>query len=657
MKMKPIILFFALFMHIATQAQNVNIAETAPKGILVLLGTKIPNGVKAQSVKIEKKEAGSDFRFLSEVKSPASEADFLAKVNDNKRYFPDTKAPSAETLSKAWKTAARTGSLDSVGYVGRIPFVRIALGLCYYDLDVKEKTGYQYRITINSNGSAETYTSNSASYPLHPKFDDAVLNEFDFSKKGLYIRWKSVGKNPAVDFKAIKYVEKKPVEATGDRSQYTVRDTTYYVFMDRNAAAGKNYQYTLVGLDKYGNTAYGSTPAVITTTDFNSVYFKTSNAKRNTNSLGIQLAWRLNDASNIQSVHVYRSTDALKNFTETGSVKGSDTTFTDANIIPDKTYYYYLTARDRTGKEVIRSSAFFESGMDANKPLVPQLVSAMGIKNGVKLVCIVPDKYVTGIKVYRADGASDRFEVISDFYATRDSDRVEFIDSSKSLSGRNTYSYYIVSMNTSNLQSEKSNVMQAQPGIPTEPASPGFLRAYFQDDVINLAWMDMRLNDPLVQGYIVSKRESGSGNWTNVFGTDSIFPGSQFEDSKFEEGKTYEYKIETVDEFGGKSKTAVTGQVNIPGTTVAPPAGLKAIALADGIELEWSPSGDENISGYQVYRYQRGSQPKKIGSTGAGVRNYLDKSAKKGELNFYYVTALDNRQRESEPSAEAGIRK
>jgi fibronectin type 3 domain-containing protein len=359
----------------------------------------------------------------------------------------------------------------------------------------------------------------------------------------------------------------------------------------------------------------------------------------------------------VQSVHIFRSNDALKNFKETGSVKGADTTFNDANVMPDKMYFYYLVARDRTGKELKRSSTFFESAFEKSKSLTPQIVAADGLKNGVKLTCIVPDKFITGIKIYRAQGANTNFEVVQDFYATHDSARVVFIDSSKVLTGRSTYSYYIVSQNSSSVFSEKSNVIQAQPAIPTEAPASGFLRVYFQDGRINLSWLDMKMNDPMVKGYLVSRQEAGTNNWKNIFSNDSVFAGSHYEDAKFEEGKVYEYKIETVDQFGGKSKTAPTGSVSIPVSKLSPAAGLKAISLPDGIELEWSPSGDENISGYKVYRYQRGSQPAKVGNTNANTRNYLDKTAAKGELYFYYIIATDTKQRDSDPSAEVGARK
>ena len=78
---------FAILITAFCSAQTGNLAETAPKGILIFLGTKIPNGVKVQSIKLQKKTGTGDFKSLAEIKSPATEQEFLTRVNENKKYF------------------------------------------------------------------------------------------------------------------------------------------------------------------------------------------------------------------------------------------------------------------------------------------------------------------------------------------------------------------------------------------------------------------------------------------------------------------------------------------------------------------------------------------------------------------------------------------
>ena len=96
--------------------------------------------------------------------------------------------------------------------------------------------------------------------------------------------------------------------------------------------------------------------------------------------------------------------------------------------------------------------------------------------------------------------------------------------------------------------------------------------------------------------------------------------------------------MQTVDQFGGKSRNAAFNSVFVPVSKVVPASGLRAVNLQDGIELEWNTASDSSIGGFKIYRYQRGKEPVNISHTEVRTRNYLDKSAKKGELYFYYIT-------------------
>jgi hypothetical protein len=655
---RNLLLAFIMMTFAAGRAQTVEMAENAPKGILVFLGKNIPNGIKAKSIKIERKEGSSGWKFLAEVKSPANEAEFLSKENDNRKYFPDIPESPLQNLKNAWKTAVSTGLLDSVGFYGKIPSSRIALGLCYYDIDVKEKVIYQYKVTFKLRDNDEEAISNIVTYPFHPKYDKVILNDYSTSKDGgLYIRWQSKGKNYPSGFKIFKYDGKTPVEITGNKGIYKKRDTTFYTIFDKTAVSGKTYQYSLVGLDKYGNTSYGSELSIINTGDILKTFFVASGARQDKKSLGVRIWWKLSDVSDIKSVHIFRSTEVDKNFKELTSVRGGDTTFTDANIKPDKVYYYYLDARDQTGKKSIKSTTFFQYGMDTRKPITPSIFAATPVKKGIKLVCNVPDKFISGIRVYRSAGNTNKFEVIRNLYETKDSGQVSFTDSSKELSGREVYSYYIISINTSHQESAKSNIVQEHPAIATEPDASPYLRVYYQDGVVNLSWKDMKLSDHLVKGYYLWKRETGTDKWLNVFGKDSVFPGSHYADVRFEEGKPYEYKVQTVDISNGLSKITPTGSVSIPVGHVSHPAGLRAVRLDEGVQLEWSPIADTAIASVKIYRYQRGQQPVSIGSTNAAVSAYLDKEAKPGELYFYSVSATDKKKRESSQSEEVGMRR
>ncbi|MFN8277422.1 MAG: fibronectin type III domain-containing protein [Chitinophagales bacterium] len=636
-------------------AETPQLVATAPKGFLVFLGSGIPNGVKATAIKVEKNN-GSGWQQMAEVKAPADEAQFLLAVKQYAPYFPDTKLPSEPALKRAWATARRTGSLDSVGFEGRVIAVRLALGAAYYDRNAKDNEKAQFRITIQANNNNETLTTNEVRYPFHPAFDNAVLSDYDYSQKGMYIRWRSVGKNAPADFKVYRFVDKKPVEVTGATAQYRIKDSTYYSIQDTAVAAGKQYQYALVGLDRFGNTAYGSAPVIVKATNFNSVYFKKTAAKRDNKQMAIAVQWALSDAQAIQSIQLFRSEKVFGDFKLCGSARATDTLFLDNRIDPDKMYYYYAIAADRTGKELVRSSTFFESAMDTRQPLRPFFVSAEGVKQGVQLKMACNDRFINGYRIFRANGGSDSFEVIRDFYPKTDS-ITSFIDSSKSLSGKQTYRYYFTAFNTSSKQSQPSATEEVRPAIPTEPAAPSFLRAYYQDNQLQLSWEDVMRADRTIMGYRLQYRTDAANAWKPLFERDSVFSGSHLELQQLEEGKTYEFMVKSADMFGSNSKTGALNAVEIPVRVIAPPAGLRAVNLKEGVQLEWDMATDTDVVSFAVYRYQRGQQPVSLGNTKVQQRAFLDKTARSGELYFYYIASVLANQRESTGSAEVGVRR
>ncbi len=630
----------------------------APKGILVFMGKKIPNGKIVQSIAIQRKEDAGNFSALTEVKCVASETEFITKSNDWKKYFPDLAYPTDSVLKVIWARATRFSLLDSCGGWAYHPAVRIALGLVYYDLTAKENARYQYKISFRG-GVAEEVTSGVTTFPLHPKFDEITLESYTYSKEGLYLRFKSVGKNKPAEYKIFRYDDtKKATEVKAIHGDYSVRDTNYFVIQDKSVAAGKTYQYTLVGTDKFGNTAYGSTPAIVSTTNFNAFYFKKTGADKLKDRLGIKLNWKLSDISNVASVHVFKSSDAVKGFKEIGVTRAQDTTFVDEQITPDKAYFYYLEVKDKTQTQSKRSSTFFDFGLDVQAPLTPEIYSASSIKGGVKLSAFVPDAFVAGYKVFRAAYNDSIYKCIAPFVSKHpDSSSVVYLDTSKELSGKTVYNYYIVSQNTSNLSSQASNIQQAHPNVPVMLAAPASLNAYFQDGYIHLNWENMQLTDETIEGYVLYKKESSQKEFEKVFGKDSVHPGSFYSDLKFEEGKTYEYEVQVVDMFGNRSSNRATAKVTTPEDKPVPPAGPRAMALPDGIRLEWDGTNPEDITGYKLYRYQRGGSALLLTSPAKTETGFTDTSAKNGELYFYYLTSVDNKKRESEPSAEVGIRK
>lgn len=641
------IILLAFSVHSFAQEQ---FTFAGPKGIFVYLGKDIPNGAKIEAIQLSRKEENGNFKKLIEVKCASTEQEFISKAKDAGKYFPDFDFPPDSSLKLVWARASKYGLLDSATYWAMHPAVRMALGILYYDLDVKENTKYAYKVN--------NFTSTEVSFPFYPKFDTASLSEYQFDKNGLYIRFKSIGKNPAKSFKVFKYNDaQKPEEVNGIHSQYRIKDTTFYIIVDKKVTAAKKYQYSLVGVDFYSNTSYGFPSIIINLQDFSTVIFNRTKAKRAKDFLGITLNWKISDVSNVKSIHIFRSKSFDKDFSEIGVMRATDTTFTDESIEPDKVYYYYLQIADETNTITKNSAKFFDFGFDTQKPITPIITDAFGLSNGVKLNVAIPDNFIAGYRVFRSENGSTDFTVIADLVSLNpDSNTATFYDTGATMSGRVFYNYKIQSENTSHVVSDMSNSVQVHPEMSANVSAPTNLLVYYQDSSINIFWNDMREDDEFVSGFRIYKRESGATAFVPVLPNDSVLEGNKFTDLNYKLGKVYEYEVESVDLFGFSSKERASAQVNIPEILPAAPVINSAINLPDGILIEWAKPNEANIKQYKIYRYQRGETPKAIATLDGDKENYLDKTAQPGGLYFYTVTTINIAGIESVESAEVGVR-
>jgi len=83
-----------------------------------------------------------------------------------------------------------------------------------------------------------------------------------------------------------------------------------------------------------------------------------------------------------------------------------------------------------------------------------------------------------------------------------------------------------------------------------------------------------------------------------------------------------------------------------------PPAGLAVLPRQGGLELLWSPSAEEDLAGYRVYRAAGDEAPQRLAELPFAKASYLDESAQKGVVYRYTLKAFDAAGNES-PASDA----
>lgn len=651
-----IALFFGLFINqFLSKAQNTNqeICHPGPIGIFVSGGKFIPNGIKIQSITIERKEGNGEYKKITDLISPKTESEFLTKVKDAAKYFPDFEFPDEKKLIAIWNKS-KYGQSDSLGYWGKHPAVKMALGILFYDMDVSSKNAYQYKISSGEKISESKFYQ----IPYHPEFDELHFHSSWYNKDGLTMKWYSTGKKPANGLKVFTYNSKKePIEAKTTILIQPIKDTTFYFVIEKQIVSGTERQYSVLGIDQYENASLNPAQAIISSDNVQSLFFKKTNCERLKNQLGVKLFFKLNDTRNVGSIHLYKSQNNGNKYEELSIISAQDSTYIDEHISPDKIYYYYFIAYDKQGVPLKKSNVVFSYAMDQRAPLNPTIQYIKPIKNGLEIQFSCQDEYLKSYKIYRKGHDENEYKIIYETLLSDFSKPIQYLDTTSELSGKRIYSYFITVINTSGIESDSSNVLSERPLKTTYPNAPQFINAYYQDRAIHLDWDNSPKQDWTIKGYRLYKKYSNEQKSNLVFHPDTILETNRFNDTVFEYGKNYEYAIETIDQFGNISKEKAIVQVSTPSNQINPPGGLKAIKTPSEIVLEWEKVEESNLKHYVLYRYQRGQAPIKLATLNPDQLNFMDKSAKNNELYFYYVISVDTKNQESKPGEEIGVRK
>lgn len=138
---------------------------------------------------------------------------------------------------------------------------------------------------------------------------------------------------------------------------------------------------------------------------------------------------------------------------------------------------------------------------------------------------------------------------------------------------------------------------------------------------------------PGADNYKILRREAGTNTWQTII-TRSSASSTVYKDTKVENGKTYEYDInsslgsfETDTAFDGKKITYLES-----------PTITSAINTVEGIEISWSGNGSADY--YVVYRKEIGKDTELTEYATSAPCTYLDKNVEVGKAYTYSVMAV-----------------
>ncbi len=136
--------------------------------------------------------------------------------------------------------------------------------------------------------------------------------------------------------------------------------------------------------------------------------------------------------------------------------------------------------------------------------------------------------------------------------------------------------------------------------------------------------------------------------------------GHRTTDAGAPEGREACYVVRAVASVDPLVESAASNEVCLEVKDVAPPAapaGLAVLPREKGLEVLWTPSSEEDLAGYRVFREAVGEPRRLLAELEAGRSAFLDAEVRPGVSYKYSVVAFDRAGNESPaaPAVEASL--
>lgn len=666
-----IIILILLSCSVSAQVTGNTFAAGGPLGIYVALGVSLPSSVRpvngGVAYLVERRISGKqNWQKVATVSAPTSLEEFRTRLEKVMTLVPMPASFLEIPVDSLWQIINKYGNANYLKFWSGVLPIRLASGIMYLDTTAQRDVKYIYRVSLidQSGHTVSISESNVESYPIIALLSKLSHFEKSSSEKRVILEWTSGLEKGAPAFKAYRQDglsgEFKPI--TPVSILFSRNDSTFYLIQDTVIKPLQVYKYYLSPMDYYGNRGETSDTVTAGTYEFQQVPLpEFIQATSLDSSGGILVSWHLRDPQFVRNLTIYKSTDYDTGYVRLSTIAAGDTFYTDQNVKPMVKYFYYLVLHGPLGESSPPSAKVFGMFVDSLAPIAPAISSAVGTTRGVRFDIVTTDIRQINYQVYRNDGFRPELHLVSGLVPRKDS-ITTFEDTSSALSGKLTYSYAVRAENASHVFSPFSDTAHVRPQITTHPPSPLGLTATPEGNMIQLYWEDMRPFDNTISGYFVYRREIVSGEKGAEFAklNSALLPAemNHYTDTTLEAGKVYEFVVRDDDDFGGESPMSITVQAEVNLVEPIPPDGIHAMATDSGILIRWNKTFQPNLREYRVYRYQRQQKPVRISTVRPSeTLETLDKSVKRGNLYFYYLTAVNTKENESEPSQEVSIRK
>lgn len=351
-------------------------------------------------------------------------------------------------------------------------------------------------------------------------------------------------------------------------------------------------------------------------------------------------------ASDDESMELITPVPIIHNLNEKGNYQ--EALFTDDSLVMGKEYRYIVKSIDYFGRESKPSSEIIIKVGDVTPPLPPHRLVVSVIGKQVQLYWEtenIPD--LAGYRIYRGiDGTADYAKLNTKLISK------ELHTYYDTVPATGLYNYKVASVDTAGNEALSSAYLADVKDV-FPPSAPLNLKASSDTGIIHLSWDICR--EPDLMGYYIYRSINGNPQTFMLLNADYITQNSFSDKLPKQITSNFSYKVVAVDSSYNKSEFSKTVYTSLPDVTAPEKPVIKTITRNNNtLVVEWYPVFDNDLLGYNVYRFAENKNPDEAEKINldvvSGITVFTDRFVDFNTSYSYMVLAVDNQGNFSAPS-------
>ena len=417
-------------------------------------------------------------------------------------------------------------------------------------------------------------------------------------------------------------------------------------YLDTEVENGKTYTYQVEAVDMIGAASPRRSSLPVTPTDTRAPLVPTG-LRGVDSEEGVLLLWRLSPDLDLASYNVLRSERVEGEYQQINPepIPGEQARYLDRDVIRGTSYYYRVTAVDRSGNESAPCGPTSVLPADSEPP--PEIsgleAEVDAEERGVTLQWNrpqIPD--LQGYFVYRESiGAQGQEGKAMRLNADPlpDTEKPAFADTGykeRGLAPGGRYRYGVSAVDSSYNEGPIVYVDAVMPDREAPKAPFSISARSTEAGAVRLRWQ------PGLEKDLAAHRIYRKADRSFALVAELERSETEWVDSEVLAGSSYRYYVTEVDASGNESEPSREVEV-IPSDIVAPnpPIALEIQAQRRGFRLSWQPSPSGDTTGYLIYRAAYTGAPwRQLTRSPVETAPFIDRQGQAG--NLYGIAAVDS---------------